>query len=196
MLASTALIIVALIVAVARLHVPAFIALLLASLAVGACAGLNVQQTARAFQEGVGSILGSITMIVGLGTVLGKLLAESGGAQLIAERMLGLVGEKYLPWMMAFLGFMIGPVFFSLGLILLAPVVFAVHKKAKLPFLHLAVPLLAGLSAAQGLVPPHPGPMAAIELLKADVGKTLAYSLLIGTGAFVISGPLLCKVCP
>ena len=147
-------------------------ALLLASLVVGSCAGLNVGQTVKAFQEGVGNILGSIAMIVGLGTVLGKLLAESGGAQLIAERMLGLAGDRYLPWMMALLGFVIGPVFFSLGLVLLAPVLFAVYQKSKLPFMHLAVPLLAGLSAAQGYVPPHPGPMAAISLLNADVGKT------------------------
>ena len=195
LLACTALVILALIVMVARFRVPAFIALLLASLIVGACAGLKVEQTAKAFQEGVGNILGSIAMIVGLGTVLGKLLAESGGAQLIAERMLGFAGERQLPWMMALLGFVIGPVFFSLGLVLLAPVLFAVHRKSKLPFLQLAVPLLAGLSAAQGFVPPHPGPMAAISLLKADVGKTLACSLLIGMGAVVISGPLLCYVC-
>ena len=196
LLACTALVIVVLIVMVARLRVPAFISLLLASLIVGACAGLKVDQTAKAFQEGVGNILGSIAMIVGLGTVLGKLLAESGGAQLIAERLLGFAGERHLPWMMALLGFVIGPVFFSLGLVLLAPVLFAVHRKSKLPFLRLAVPLLAGLSAAQGLVPPHPGPMAAIALLKADVGKTLACSLLIGIGAVAISGPLLCYVCP
>jgi len=80
--------------------------------------------------------------------------------------------------------------------VLLAPVLFAVRERSKLPFLHLAVPLLAGLSAAQGFVPPHPGPMAAIKLLGADLGKTLALSLVVGTGAFIISGPLLCSVCP
>jgi GntP family gluconate:H+ symporter len=192
----TAFIVLALIVAVARLRVPAFIALLLAALAVGVCSGLTIPQTARAFQDGVGNILGSIAMIIGLGTVLGKLLAESGGAQVIAEKMLGCVSERWLPWMMGLLGFLIGPVFFSLGLILLAPVVFAVYKKAKLPFLFLAIPLLAGLSAAQGLVPPHPGPLGAIELLKADMGKTMVYSLVIGLGALVISGPLLCLACP
>jgi GntP family gluconate:H+ symporter len=196
LLICTALIVLALIVVVARLHVPAFIALLLASLAVGTISGLSVPQTAKAFQAGVGNVLGQIVMIVGLGTVLGKLLAESGGAQVIAETMLGLVEERWLPWMMGLLGFVIGPIFFALGLILLAPVLFAVHKKAKLPFLFLAVPLLAGLSAAQGLVPPHPGPLAAIQLLRADMGKTMMYSLLIGTGAFIISGPLLCRACP
>jgi GntP family gluconate:H+ symporter len=98
--------------------------------------------------------------------------------------------------MLGLLGFVIGPVFFSLGLVLLTPVLFAVYTKSKLPFLQLAVPLLAGLSAAQGVVPPHPGPMAAITLFKADVGKTLAWSLLIGFAMFVVSGPLLSTVCP
>jgi GntP family gluconate:H+ symporter len=192
----TGSVVVGLIVVVAWLRVPAFIALLLASFIVGWSGGMNVEQTIKAFQLGVGNILGSIALIVGLGTLLGKLLAESGGARLIAERLLGLAGERGLPWMMAALGFLIGPVLFSLGLILLAPVLFAAREKSKLPFLHLAVPLLAGLSAAQGFVPPHPGPMAAIELLKADVGKTLVYSLVIGIGTVVISGPLLCRVCP
>jgi GntP family gluconate:H+ symporter len=96
---------------------------------------------------------------------------------------------------MLILGFVVGiPVFFSVGLVLLAPVLYAVRVKSDAPFLHLAIPLLAGLSAAHGLVPPHPGPMVAIELLKADVGKTIFYSLPVGAVAAVLSGPLLCRV--
>lgn len=196
LLLCAAAVVAGLILLVARWRVPAFIALLLASLAVGACGGLSVKETTKAFEDGVGAILGSIALIVGLGTVLGKLLAESGGAQLIAERLLAVAGLRSLPWMMALLGFVVGPVFFSLGLVLLAPVLFAVWERTRLPFLNLAVPLLAGLSAAQCLVPPHPGPMAAVELLKADVGKTLAYSLIVGAATVVISGPLLCRLCP
>jgi GntP family gluconate:H+ symporter len=196
LLLSAAAVVAGLIVLVARWRVPAFIALLLASVAVGACGGLNAKDITKAFEEGVGAILGSIALIVGLGTVLGKLLAESGGAQLIAQRLLNVAGLRSLPWMMALLGFVMGPVFFSLGLVLLAPVLFAVREKTRVPFLYLAVPLLAGLSAAHCLVPPHPGPMAAIELLKADVGKTLAYSLMVGAGAVAISGPILCRLCP
>src|SRR5258706_11120612 len=96
---------------------------------------------------------------------------------------------------MLILGFVVGlPVFFSVGLVLLAPILYAVRAKSDVPFLHLAIPLLAGLSAAHGLVPPHPGPMVAIELLKADVGKTTFYSLLIGAVAAVVSGPILCRL--
>ena len=189
------LIVIGLIVLIARLRVPAFIALLVASLAVGTCAGLSLGQVCKAFQEGVGSVLGSIAIIIGLGAVLGKLLSESGGAQQIAQRLLGLLGARHLSWTMLILGFVVGiPVFFSVGLVLLAPILYAVRAKSDVPFLQLAIPLLAGLSAAHGLVPPHPGPMVAIELLKADVGKTTFYSLLIGAGAAVVSGPLLCRV--
>ncbi len=196
LLLCAAIVVAVLIVLVARWRVPAFIALLLASLAMGTCAGLNVKESTKAFEDGMGAILGSIALIIGLGTVLGKLLAESGGAQLIAQRMLRVAGPRSLPWMLALLGFVVGPVFFSLGLVLLAPVLFAVREKTHRPFLYLAIPLLAGLSAAQCLVPPHPGPMAAIELLKADIGKTLVYSLVVGAGAVAISGPMLCRVFP
>src|SRR6267378_1481085 len=179
---------------ITQCRVPAFIALILASLAVGACGGLNVGRTCTAFQEGVGALLGAIAIIIALGTVLGKLLQESGGAEQIAQRLLAVFGQRYLPWTMLLLGFVIGiPVFFAVGLVLLAPILFAVREKSGLPFLKLAVPLLAGLSAAHGLVPPHPGPLAAIGVLNADVGKTIFYSLLIGAGAAVISGPILVR---
>jgi GntP family gluconate:H+ symporter len=185
-----------LILLITRWKIPAFIALLLASLAAGLCAGLSVGEICKSFQEGVGSVLGSIAVIVGLGTVLGKLLAESGGAQQIAQRLLGLFGPRHLSWTMLLLGFVVGvPVFFGVGLVLLAPILYAVRDKTETSFLRLAIPLLAGLSAAHGLAPPHPGPLAAMEILKADAGKTVFYSLLIGAGAAVVSGPLLCRVC-
>ena len=180
---------------ITQCRVPAFIALILASLAVGACGGLNVGRTCTAFQEGVGALLGAIAIIIALGTVLGKLLQESGGAEQIAQRLLAVFGQRYLPWTMLLLGFVIGiPVFFAVGLVLLAPILFAVREKSGLPFLKLAIPLLAGLSAAHGLVPPHPGPLAAIGVLNADVGKTIFYSLIIGAAAAVISGPILVRV--
>jgi GntP family gluconate:H+ symporter len=193
LLICTLFIVVGLIWLITRWRVPAFIALLLASFGIGACASLSVTQISKAFQDGVGAVLGSIAMIVGLGTILGKLLAESGGAEQIAQRLLGLFGERRLSWTMLLLGFVVGiPVFFGVGLVLLAPILFAVYQKSNTPFLYLAIPLVAGLSAAHGLVPPHPGPMVAIEMLKADVGKTVFYSLIIGSVAAILSGPLLC----
>ena len=185
---------VVLLIRYARL--PAFIALLIASVAVGACGGLGFGQIINEFQEGMGSLLGKIAMIIGLGTVLGKLLAESGGAQQIAQRLLSITGPRQVSWTMLLLGFVVGlPVFFGVGLVILAPILYAVHQKSGLPFLRLAMPMVAGLSAAHGFVPPHPGPMVAVGMLKADMGKTLLYSLVIGAAAAVVGGPLLCRAC-
>jgi GntP family gluconate:H+ symporter len=196
LLLATLLVVIGLILLITRWRMPAFIALLIASLVLGACAGLNVAQICKAFQEGVGAVLGPIVIIIGLGAVLGKLLAESGGAQQIADRLLRLFGPRHLPWAMLLLGFVVGiPTFFTVGLILLAPILFAVREKSDLPFLHIAIPMLAGLSAAHGFVPPHPGPMVAVGILNADMGKTIFYSLLIGAGAAVLSGPVLRCVC-
>jgi GntP family gluconate:H+ symporter len=196
MLICTLLVVAGLIFSVTRLRLPAFIGLLVASLIVGVCAGLSVREAANAFQEGVGLVLGPIALVIGLGTILGKLLAESGGAHQLADRLLAVMGSGNLPWTMLFLGFLVGiPVFFGVGLVLLAPILYAVRDETNTPSLHLAIPLLAGLSAAHGLVPPHPGPMAAIGLLKADAGKTVWYSLLIGAGSAIVAGPVLCRVC-
>jgi len=196
LLICTLLVVVGLIFSVTRLQLPAFIGLLVASLIVGVCAGLSVREAANAFQEGIGLVLGPIALVIGLGTILGKLLAESGGAQQLADRLFAMTGPRHIPWTMLFLGFLVGiPVFFGVGLVLLAPILYAVRDRTNTPLLHLAIPLLAGLSAAHGLVPPHPGPMAAIGLLKADAGKTVWYSLLIGAGSAIVAGPALCRVC-
>lgn len=188
----TALAIAGLIVLIARFKLHAFIALTLASLFVGLCAGGNPLPTIQSFGEGVGSILGSIALVIALGTVLGKTLAVSGGAEQIALTLVGAAGPRWAPWAMGFAAFLIGiPVFFGVGLVLLVPIVFTVAERARAPKLRMALPLLAGLSVAHGLVPPHPGAMAAVELLQADVGKTILYSLLAGLPAVVICGPLL-----
>lgn len=191
--------VVGLIVLVARFKFNAFLALILASLFVGLGAGMNLPDVAKAFQEGVGRVLGDIAMVVGLGAVLGKLLAESGGAQVIADTLITRLGERRLPWAMMLVAFVIGlPVFFGVGLVLLVPILFTLARRANVPLLHLGIPLVAALSVAHGLVPPHPGPMAAAGLLRgpsgsADLGRVILYSLLIGFPTAVIAGPLLAR---
>jgi GntP family gluconate:H+ symporter len=148
----------------------------------------------KSFQEGVGGVLGSIAMILGLGTILGKILAESGGAETISARLISLCGPKRLPWMFMLIGFIVGlPVFFSVGLVLLVPILYATATQHHIPLLGLALPMVAGLSAAHGFVPPHPGPLAAIEFLKADLGKTILYSLPIALITAALAGPLFLK---
>jgi gluconate:H+ symporter, GntP family len=175
-------------------RIPAFLALAVAALFVGLAARMPLADIPRAFQSGMGDTLGSIAMVIGLGTVIGKLLAESGGAVVVSRALANALGERRLDWALMLSGFIIGlPVFFQVGLVLLAPVLFTAQRQTRTPLLRLGLPLVAGLSAAHGLVPPHPGPLAAIERLGADPGRTLFYSLILGLPLAVISGPLYAK---
>ncbi|HET7220788.1 MAG TPA: gluconate:H+ symporter [Vicinamibacterales bacterium] len=173
------------------LRTPAFIALAAGAFAVGLGARMPLVEIPRAFQQGVGDTLGFIAMVVGLGTVIGKLLAESGGAIVVSRALVNALGERRTDWALMFSGFIIGlPVFFQVGLVLLAPVLFTAVRQTGRPLIALGIPLVAGLSAAHGLVPPHPGPLAAIERLGADTGRTLFYSIVIGLPVAMLSGPL------
>jgi GntP family gluconate:H+ symporter len=170
-----------LIVLIARYKLHAFLALLLVSLAVGLASGMKLTDIAKAFQDGVGNTLGFIAVIVGIGTMLGKLLAESGGAEVIAGTFIRALGPRRLPIAMVIVAFVVGlPVFFGVGILLLAPIIFSLARETRLPLLCLALPMVAGLSTSHCLVPPHVGPMVAIERLGADVGKTILLSTAIG----------------
>ena len=177
------------------LKTPAFLALAAGAFAVGLGARMPLAEIPRAFQQGVGDTLGFIAMVVGLGTVIGKLLAESGGAIVVSRALVNALGERRTDWALMLSGFIIGlPVFFQVGLVLLAPVLFTAVRQTGRPLVALGIPLVAGLSAAHGLVPPHPGPLAAIERLGADTGRTLFYSILIGLPVAMLSGPLFGRV--
>jgi GntP family gluconate:H+ symporter len=186
--------IVGLILLIARWKVNSFVALVLAALFVGLCSGMDLAEIGKGFQEGVGRVLGDIAMIVGLGTLLGKMLAESGGAEVVAHRLIRGLGTERLAWAMMGVAFLVGiPVWFTVGLVLLVPILFTVAKETNTPLLRLGIPLVAGLSVTHGLVPPHPGPLAAIGTLKADMGRTILYSLIIGLPTAAVAGPLLAK---
>src|SRR6185503_9577449 len=200
LLACVAIGVLGLIVLVAQFKLNSILALILAALFVGVTSGMNLPDIATAFQQGVGKVLADIAMVVGLGTVLGKLLAESGGAQVVADTLIRSLGQRRLPWAMMLVAFIVGlPVFFAVGLVLLVPILFMVARQSGTPLLQLGLPLVAGLSVAHGLVPPHPGPMAAVASLHgadghaADLGKVILYSLLIGLPVAVVTGPLLRK---
>src|SRR2546430_231989 len=191
----TLIAVLGLIVLIAGLKLNAFLALMLASLWVGLCSGMKPPDVPKSFLEGVGRVLGDIAMVIGLGTILGKLLGESGGAAVIADRVIRLLGQKRLHWAMMLIAFVVGiPVFFAVGLVLLVPIVFTLARQTKTPLLRLGIPLVAGLSVVHGLVPPHPGPVAAMGILnelagRADMGKTILYSLLVGLPAPAVPGP-------
>ena len=197
LLALAVLAIVVLITLIVLVRMHAFPALMIVSLALGLGAGLEPAAVVTAFQQGVGNTLGFIAVVIGLGTFVGALLAESGGAAVVARAAVAAVGERWLPWAVATVGFVIGlPVFFSVGLVLLFPVVVGLAATSGRPLLTLALPLVAGLSASHGLVAPHPGPLVAIERLGADTGLSILYGLVAGFPAFALAGPLFLRTLP
>lgn len=174
----------ALIGLIARVRLNAFVALTVVSAGLGLAAGLPVDAVARAYQDGVGGTLGFIAPVIGLGTIFGRLLEESGGAEVLARRVTRELGPRALPWAVALVGFLVGlPVFFSVGFVLLLPIVISLARASSLPLVSLALPLVAGLSASHGLVPPHPGPLVAIGLLQADAGATIAFAIVAAAPA-------------
>jgi GntP family gluconate:H+ symporter len=183
--------VVLVVVFITWLKIPAFVALAAGSFFVGLAARMPLAEIPRAFQQGVGDTLGFIAVVIGLGTIIGKLLAESGGAVVVSKALARALGERRLDWAMMLSGLIIGlPVFFQVGLVLLAPVLFTLARTRPGSLIRLGIPMVAGLSVAHGLVPPHPGPLAAIERLGADTGRTLFYSLIVSLPLAVVAGPV------
>ena len=189
--------IVVLVLLIVRVKIHAFPALMIVSLGLGLGAGLPAPAVVTAFQQGVGNTLGFIAVVIGLGTFIGGLLAESGGTSVVARAAVDAVGERWLPLVVAAVGFVIGlPIFFAVGLVLLFPVVVGLAATSGRPLLMLALPLVAGLSASHGLVAPHPGPLVAIARLEADTGLSILYGIVAGIPAFAIAGPLFLRLLP
>ena len=179
---------VVLFIVVMKMH--GFLALILGSVFVGIGSGIPLADVAKTIETGVGAVLGGVGVLIVLGAMLGKLLADSGGADEIVAKILH-GGKGSLPWRMALIAFIIGiPMFFEVGLVLLIPVIMLAVRRSGLPAMLLAMPALAGLSALHGFIPPHPGPLAAIANLGADVGTTMALGLLISIPVVVLSGPV------
>lgn len=176
-------------ISVVRLH--AFLAFLVVSLGVGLALGLAPLLVLDAIQKGIGGTLGSITAIIALGAMLGKLVAQSGAAQRIAVNMMTLVGTRHARWAFLITGFIVGlPLFYSVGFMLLAPLVITVAYRYKLPALYIGLPMLASLSVTQGYLPPHPAPLAILKQFNADMGLTLFYGIIVSIPAILVSGAL------
>jgi GntP family gluconate:H+ symporter len=183
--------VVALIVLIARFKLHPFVALVSVSLVMGLAAGMPFGAAVKAFQDGVGGTLALIAVVVGLGTMLGKIMAESGGAARIASTLIDVLGERRLHWAMMFVAFIVGiPVFFQVGFVLLIPLVFTMARRTGMSLVKIGIPLVAGLSVVHGLVPPHPAAMLAVGTFGADVGLTILYSILVGLPTAALAGPV------
>ena len=174
------------------LKVHPFLALLLGGLTTGLVAGAAAPDVVASFTKGFGDTSASVGILIGLGGMYGRLLADSGGAGTIVDTLVARAGRRSLPWIMGLIGALIGlPMFFEIGLVLLVPIILLVAKRARVPLMSVAIPTLAGLSAMHGFVPPHPGPLVAISSLKANLGDTLILGIVVAIPTVVIAGPLL-----
>lgn len=194
LLVYAALSIIALILLIARYRLNPFITLTLVSLGLGLMAGIPAKDVVFVYEAGVGKTLGHIALVVALGTMLGKMMAESGGAEQIARTMIRWFGEKNVHWAMVFIAFLVGfPIFFEVGFVLLIPIAFNVARRTGTSMLLVGLPMVAGLSVVHGLVPPHPAAMIAVGEYQANVGRTIFYALLVGIPTAIIAGPIFAK---
>ncbi len=186
--------IIALILLIARYRLNPFITLTLVSLGLGLMAGIPAKDVVFVYEAGVGKTLGHIALVVALGTMLGKMMAESGGAEQIARTLIRWFGEKNVHWAMVFVAFLVGlPIFFEVGFVLLIPIAFNVARRTGTSMLLVGLPMVAGLSVVHGLVPPHPAAMIAVGEYQANVGRTIFYALIVGIPTAIIAGPIFAK---
>ncbi|MEU7404624.1 gluconate:H+ symporter [Streptomyces sp. NPDC044948] len=175
-----------------KLH--AFLSLTIGSLALGAFAGAPLDKVITSFTAGLGSTVAGVGVLIALGAILGKMLADSGGADQIVDTILARATPRSMPWTMVLIASVIGlPLFFEVGIVLLIPVVLMVAKRGNYSLMRIGIPALAGLSVMHGLVPPHPGPLVAIDAVDANLGVTLALGVLIAIPTVIIAGPLFSK---
>ena len=186
--------IAAIVLMITQLKLHPFLSLTIGSIAVGALAGMHMDDTLVSFGTGVGATVASVGTLIALGAMFGRLLADSGGADQIVDTIVGRSSARTLPWAMALVGALIGlPMFFEIGLVLLMPVIVLVSRRAQLPIMRVGIPALAGLSVMHGLVPPHPGPLVAVAALNANLGITLGLGVLVAIPTVAFAGPFFAR---
>jgi GntP family gluconate:H+ symporter len=191
LLAYAAVAIIALIVLIARFRLNPFVVITLVSVGLALVAGMPANAVVASYEGGVGKTLGHIALVVALGTMLGKMMAESGGAERVARTLIDRFGERNAHWAMVCIAFLVGlPLFFEVGFVLLVPIAFTVARRVGVSILMVGLPMVAGLSVVHALVPPHPAAMLAVQAYQASVGQTLFYAILIGIPTAIIAGPV------
>ncbi len=183
--------IVLLFILIVRFKLNAFLSFIIVSILVGIAEGMDFLETVQAIQKGIGSTLGYLILILGLGAMLGKLVADSGAAQRITMQLVNKFGKKNVQWAVVLTGFIVGiPMFYTVGFVILVPLVFTIAATTGLPLIYVGLPMLASLSVTHGYLPPHPAPTGIAVMFGADIGKTLLYGIVIAIPAIVVAGPL------
>lgn len=186
------LLVAALILLISWGRVPPFAAFIAVALVAALYFGMPLQDIAKSLERGVGDMLGGVAAIICLGAMFGRTIADSGAARSIANALIGVVGLRLITIALALTGLIVGiPLFYSVGFVVLVPLIFSLAARTRLPIVYIAIPLLCGLSVAHGFLPPHPSPIALVNLFGADLGLTLIYGMIVGGITVMIAGPLL-----
>ena len=179
------------VLATLKLRLPAFFALLLVAIGAGLAFGADPLEALASVRKGAGEALGFVAVILGLGSLFGALLEVGGGVEAVSRALLDSFGAKRAPWALAAIGVLVGiPLFFDVALIILAPLILGVAQRSNRSVTFIALPVLAGLAVMHCLLPPHPGPVAAAELLKADYGQIALWGMVCGLPAVILAGPV------
>ena len=190
------LVLVALIVSRIRMH--PLLALLVVCVGVGFATGMEPGAIVKNITSGAGKTLGAVGVVIALGAMLGKILADSGTTERLANAILRHTSDRMIPWAMTLVAFIVGiPMFFEVGLVVMLPLIFSVARKLEgqqrfrgSAYVYVGVPVISALAAMHGMVPPHPGPLTAIATLNTSVGPTMVYGFIAALPAMVFGGPL------
>ena len=183
-----------LILLISYFKIDAFLSFLFISIGAAIALGIPLEKIPVVVDKGLGTILGNLTLILVLGAMLGKLVAESGAAKKIASVMVDMFGTKHIQWGLMITGFIVGiPLFYGIGFVLLVPLIFSIVNQYKLPAVYIGLPMLAGLSVAFGFLPPHPSPVALVAMFNADMGMTLVLGIIIAIPTIIVAGPIFSK---
>lgn len=183
--------VVLLLLLIMKWNLNTFLSLVIVSFLSALALGMPLDKIVDSIQDGMGDTLGSIALIFGFGAILGRLVADAGGAQRIAVTLIDKFGEKYIQWAVVLASFIIGiALFFEVGLVLLIPIMYQIARRLKVSVLYLGIPMSAALSVTHGFLPPHPGPTVIAQQYGANIGMVLVYGFIIAIPAVIIAGPL------
>jgi Gnt-I system low-affinity gluconate transporter len=172
----------------------AFIALLITSIFVGIGTGMPLLSIVSSIEKGMGGTLGFVATVVGIGAIFGQILEASGGAESLAQTLIGKFGKDKAPWALVLTGFIVAiPVFFDVGFIILVPIIYALTKETKKSILYYGIPLLAGLAVTHAFIPPTPGPVAVAEIVGAELGWVILFGAIVGIPTAIVAGPIFGK---
>ncbi|MFC0524515.1 GntP family permease [Pontibacillus salicampi] len=186
--------VLALLFLVMKTKLQAFVALLSVSIVVGLVVGMKPTEVINTIEEGMGSTLGYVAVIIGLGAMFGEMLRVSGGAERLALTLVNKFGEKNVSWALGLTGFIVSiPVFLDVALVILIPIIYSLAQKTKKSLLYFGIPLLAGLAVTHSFIPPTPGPISVATLLDAELGWVILFGAMAGLPAMILAGPVFGK---